>query len=435
MRDETKVGLFVLVGLITFATAIFLLGDFSFQQHYVINAEFHDVSGLADKSNIKLSVVEVGKVKEIAIDGDKVVVRLSVARGVKIYKNSKFLIGSTSLIGSKFLQIDQGTPESGVVADGETVYGENALSMDRAITSAIANLENFMNGLNNKGEFTRNLNDVVENLRDISANLNELIAVSQPSMEKGFSRMDDVMTKLDELLAKTNSIVSKIDSGEGAIGTLVSDKETKEDVKATIANIKDTSEELKTMMGKVSKIKTYWLWDTRYDPAAGYNMNSVGVKLYMKENKYYYAGISNFFNMKNADRGVSYEIKNTVDAWMGWDWKAADFYVGAIRGNAGFGLRYRPFYGDALWGRLSLLAEGNEFARNRAIQGRDFNRPRYDAGMDFRINRNIETGVRLTDMLEVKRINYTAKILFEDKDLAYLFGFIGGGSAASFATK
>ena len=36
MRDETKVGLFVLVGLITFATAIFLLGDFNYTKNLYV---------------------------------------------------------------------------------------------------------------------------------------------------------------------------------------------------------------------------------------------------------------------------------------------------------------------------------------------------------------------------------------------------------------
>jgi len=426
MKDETKVGLFILVGLMTLATAIFLLGDFSLEKHYDIYVSFNDVAGLAEKSNIRLNGVEVGKVKKIYIDKDRVIVKLAVRKDVIIYKNSKFLIGSTSVIGSKFLQIDQGDPSSGIIKEGEILYGENVISMDRAITNAISNLENFLKGLNNKGDFTKNLNDIVYNLRDITANLNEIISVSQPKIESSINRVDSVMGKLDKILEKIDLIASKIEKEDGPIGALISDKESKENLKQTINNIKDTSASLKEVIGKTSKLKTYWMWDTRYETHSGYNANSVGLRIYTRENKYYYAGLSNFFNIKNKDE-LNYEIKNTVDAYMGWEWNKADFYIGALRGAAGAGVRWRPFYYDPIWGRFSLLAEGNEFHRNRRIRGRYFNDPRIDAGIEFKVNKYLETGMRITDLLEVKRFNCSAKILFEDKDISYLFGVLGGG--------
>lgn len=430
MKDETKVGLFVLSGLLFLATGIFLLGDFSFKSHYLFTVKFKDISGLADKSNIKLSGVEVGKVKEIYMDKDQVAVVLSVRRGVEIYRNSKFMIGATSIIGSKFLQIDQGDPQSGTIKEGETVYGENIISLDKAIINAVSDLQDFMKGLNNKGEFTRNLNEAVANLRDISADLSELVSVSKPSVEKTAARMDEITAKINSILEKTDALMARIEKGEGPLGTLISDNKSKEEIKQTINNIKEASDSIKTMMGKASRIKTYWYWDTRYEPLSKYNMNSAGVRIYTGKDKYYYGGMSNFFNIKNADRGISYEEKNTVDAYMGWDKKQADVYVGAIRGNAGAGIRYRPFYKDPLWGRISLLGEGNDFSRNRVIKGRKFNTPRYDVGFDFKLNKNAQVGMRISDIMEVKRVNYTAKILFEDKDLAYLFGLAGGSSMA-----
>ena len=71
MNGEMKVGLFVIVGSVLFGTAIFLLGDYSFQKFYTVNAEFIDVAGLPDKSTVKLSGVEVGKIKRIYLDNEK----------------------------------------------------------------------------------------------------------------------------------------------------------------------------------------------------------------------------------------------------------------------------------------------------------------------------------------------------------------------------
>ena len=89
MNGEIKVGIFVLAGFVLFCTAIFLLGDYSFQKFYPVYVEFTDVAGLPDKALVKLSGVEVGKIKKISLKHDKVIVELAVREGVQIYRDSK----------------------------------------------------------------------------------------------------------------------------------------------------------------------------------------------------------------------------------------------------------------------------------------------------------------------------------------------------------
>ena len=48
--------------------------------------------------------------------------------------------------------------------------------------------------------------------------------------------------------------------------------------------------------------------------------------------------------------------------------------------------------------------------------------------MDVALNKYVSAGVRLNDMAETKRVNYTTRLLFEDKDISYLFGFASLGS-------
>ncbi|MDO8756745.1 MAG: MlaD family protein, partial [Elusimicrobiota bacterium] len=62
MTLETKVGAFVLGGLTLLATAIFLLGDVSFEKRYTVYAQFSDVANLSKDAPVKLSGVEVGQV-------------------------------------------------------------------------------------------------------------------------------------------------------------------------------------------------------------------------------------------------------------------------------------------------------------------------------------------------------------------------------------
>ena len=427
MNGEMKVGVFVLVGSILFGTAIFLLGDYSFQRFYPVYAEFTDVAGLPDKAVVKLSGVEVGKIKKIYLKDDKVIVQLAILEGVKIYRDARFLVGSTSVIGSKFLQIDQGTPASGVLEAGTRVRGDDAMPLDRAVARAVTSLEALIKDVRGDGSLGQNLNEILHNMKDVTANVNELVANGQPHAEKAMERLDTITAKLDAMLTKTDLIVDKISKGEGVAGALVSDTKMKDNVSEAISNLRDASASAKEALGRVSGFHTYLKWDYKYEPQAKASKNNFGVKIYPRPGRYYYLGAANMVNTRDASKGTDYENLNTVDAQLGWELNSFDLYAGIIRGSGGSGVRWKPFY-NSKWDRLTVIVEASEFTRDRTIRGRHFNDPRYDAGVEVALNKYISAGVRLNDMAETKRVNYTTRIIFEDKDISYLLGFASLGS-------
>ncbi|HBB66770.1 MAG TPA: hypothetical protein DEF68_01170 [Elusimicrobia bacterium] len=428
MHDETKVGVFVLVGMALFGTAIFLLGDYSFQTYYPVSVEFQDVAGLPDKSVVKLSGVVVGKIKKIYLKRDKVRVQLAVQDGVKIYRNSRFLIGSTSLIGSKFLQIDQGDASSGVIEPGDVMSGSDVLPIDRAMAKAVEEIQGLVKDLRGDGSMTKNLGEILANLREVTAGINEIVSTSQPHAEKAMERLDGITAKLDSILAKTDSLLTKISNGDGVAGALVSDKQMKENVTSTLNNLKDASASVKDIVGRVGGFRTYWNLQTKYEPLARNSKSDLGVKIYPRPGRYYYLGGSNIINTKDQVRGVDYDTRNTIDAQLGWEIKGFDLYAGALGGAGGFGVKYRPFHYDPKWDMFRFMVEASDFSRRRTIKGRFFDKPRYDAGMEFIFNRYVSAGVRVNDLEEVKRVNYTARVMFEDKDISYLLGLatLGG---------
>lgn len=427
MNGEMKVGMFVLIGSILFGTAIFLLGDYSFQKFYPIYVEFNDVAGLPDRATAKLSGVEAGKIKQIYLKDDKVIVELAIKEGVKIYRDARFLVGATSMIGSKFLQIDQGTPAAGRLRPGDKVVGDDALPLDRAIGKAVTSLQKMVEDINGEGRLARDLNEVMQNLKDITANVNDLVANSQPHAEKVAERLDSITAKLDAMLDKTDAIVEKVNRGEGVAGALIGDTKMKADVAEAVSNIKDASVSVKDALGRVGGFRTYLKWDYKYEPVSHASKNNFGVKIYPREGRYYYLGGANMVNIKDSIHGTDYETLNTVDAQLGWERGPFDLYAGVIRGAGGAGVRWRPLM-NSKWDRLAVFAEGSDFSRDRHIKGRSFNSPRYDVGADVTVNKYVSAGVRLNDLAETKRLNYTTRVVFEDKDIAYLFGFATLGS-------
>ena len=428
MNGEMKVGVFVLIGSVFFGAAIFLLGNYSFQKYYTVYAEFSDVAGLPDKAVVKLSGVEVGKIKKIFLKDERVVVQLGINEGVKIYRNARFLVGSTSMIGSKFMQIDQGSPATGIIEAGATMLGEESPALDRALARAVTSLEALVGDIRGEGRLARDLNEILTNLREVTGNVNELVSNAQPHAEKIMERMDSITAKLDAMLTKTDAIAGKMARGDGVAGALISDQKMKTEVSSSITNLRDASASVKDVLGRVSGFRTYLRWDYKYEPAADSPRNNFGLKIYPRAGRYYYLGAANMVNTRDIAKGADYETLNSVDAQLGWDVDAFDLYAGVLRGSGGFGLRWKPFYQNPEWDRISAMVEASEFTRNRAIKGRNFNDPRYDAGVDVVINKYISAGLRLNDMAETKRLNYVTRLVFEDKDISYLLGFASLGS-------
>ncbi|HBE88217.1 MAG TPA: hypothetical protein DDW67_03655, partial [Elusimicrobia bacterium] len=333
MNDESKVGMFVIAGLALLGTAIFLLGDYSFKTYYPVYAEFADVSGLPDKSVVKLSGVEIGRVKEITIKGERVVVRLSVSEGVKIYKDAKFKVGSTSVIGSKYMQIDQGHPSAGTLKSGDTVQGDNSLPLDQAMAAAVSDLQGLIKELRGDGSLSKNLGQTVANLRDLTANLNSLVSNAKPDAEKFMGNLDSVSARLDRLLAQGEELLGSVNRGEGTVGALMKDEGMKKDVSDAVTNLRDATASVKDVLGRITGFRMYWHWKWKYDPVFEGSHNDLGLRIYPREGRYYYVGAANVINTKDQDRGgADYEKINTVDALLGWEFGRAELYAGALRG-------------------------------------------------------------------------------------------------------
>ncbi len=434
MNLETKVGAFVVVGLCLLATAIFLLGDFSLEPRYTIYVTFHDAGNLTKDAPVKLSGVEVGKVRRLVLEGGVAKAVCQIRRGVDIYRGANFSVASTGIIGSKYLAIDQGDLSQGVVASGATVQGVEPVSLEKAMTQALSSLQTLLGDLTAKGpqgSLAENLRDTVANVRELTANLNDLMQTTKPQVERGLERIDALTAKLDELLTKSNQVMASLSTGQGAIGALLTDKKVKEDVKETISSVKDAATSAKDVFGRITQFRVWWNLDWRYDNLINTGHMDVGLKIAPRPGRYYYLGGANLGNVHDAiRRGTDYASPNRIDGLLGFEKGPFDLGIGVLRSAGGGRLTITPLYQSSFGRRFSIVAQGYDFGRNRVINGRQFTKPELDFGLLARITRWLGVGGRVEDVLEVPRYQTWANIMFEDRDVAYLFGLATFGSVA-----
>src|SRR5690349_2272321 len=107
---EFKVGAFVFVGLAMLGALVVQFGRLGegFKHYYEITVRFTDASGLLKGSDVLLAGAKIGHVSggpQLARQGQGVVVPLRIYDYVKVPAESKFSIGSSGLLGDRFVNV------------------------------------------------------------------------------------------------------------------------------------------------------------------------------------------------------------------------------------------------------------------------------------------------------------------------------------------
>ncbi|HPN66268.1 MAG TPA: MlaD family protein [Candidatus Omnitrophota bacterium] len=190
INNEIKTGVVVVAAALVFMYIFTAMGggNKKMPDDYKLNVMFNYVSGLEDKSPVKLAGVECGEVEKVAHayidDQTKVLVTLNLRGEAKVREDSKIRISTTGLIGEKYIEITGGSKGCPVVAKGATIEGIDPFEMEELIDmgkSLAARLDAAMQDLQKlmghaDGVLVDNKDDIratIMNLKDSSENLKE----------------------------------------------------------------------------------------------------------------------------------------------------------------------------------------------------------------------------------------------------------------------
>ncbi len=416
MKPETKLGLFTVLGLAALGFSLYFLGGFSITRSYDINVQFADVSGLPVKAAVKLSCVEVGKVKEIKIEDGKVIVVAAINENIPLYRGSRFSVAMTGIIGTKYLKVEQGDESLGLLRAGDYTAGVDEVPMDQQIANTMTSVKELVDSINQRGQFGAQLNDAMRDIRQLSANVNQLVITMRPYVT-------DSMKNLQEITDKLNAVMDSITNEEGVLGSLIKDKEMKEQVKQSVSELKTTMTEVKSFVGKMSRFRVYWDYDFFYAPDAGISTSDLALEIFPSSGyTYYRAGIANIGNEDDKLGDGDYIERNKLDLRFGLYNQWANLSAGMIRGAGGVALELKPFYNHEFLQRFTVGAEFTDWGRDRVINDRHFNQPNLSYGVDYRISKYFSVGAWMRDAMETNYFNVKANISFNDQDISSFFG-------------
>src|SRR6202023_4295708 len=182
---EFKVGAFVFVGLAALGALVVQFGRLGegFKTYYPLTVQFNDASGLLKGSDVLLGGARIGKVAggpRLLREGNGVAVPLKIYDYVKIPDASKFTVGSSGLLGDRFVNVTMpsGTPTK-FLPPNTTINGARETGIE-ALTREGGALVGDLRGVVQKIDTTvTRLNDemlskeTVANLKSSVAHLNE----------------------------------------------------------------------------------------------------------------------------------------------------------------------------------------------------------------------------------------------------------------------
>ncbi|MCF7816517.1 MAG: MlaD family protein [Kiritimatiellales bacterium] len=235
---EIIVGLFMFTVLIALGIfTIVLSSENLLKKSYQYEFVFSEIGGLREGDNVFVRGMNVGRVKQTDLQDENVRVYASLDVPITLRRGYSIEIVSSSMLGGKYLKIDEGPEDAPPLGDNVTILGSLPVDVIEELGKAVTGLQSMINAVSQgQGTLGKLLKD--------DTMYNNMVAVS-----------DDLKT-----------ITGKVKNGEGTLGKLLvsDDGQMYDDTKAFMANLHTISQNLADGKGTLGKLMSGSTNDTAY---------------------------------------------------------------------------------------------------------------------------------------------------------------------------
>jgi phospholipid/cholesterol/gamma-HCH transport system substrate-binding protein len=339
---ELKVGAVIVAMLAIVGWMSLKIGENIFgQSGYHLYVTFKSAQSLYTETQVSIAGVGVGTINEIQLTPDgHARLELIIKYEFEIYEDAVATVATKGIIGEKMILIEQGTPGSYVLQDGDTIINvKNPVEMTeimekiddiagdlQEVTGTLRRTfgtdegeETFRSILRDLRETTRRLAESVEfsqgrfertidniallsdtlreeapdmmsDLRRVSQSLEQLVTGNQDQINDTIENLSLATSNLNNSLERVASVAKKVDEGQGTVGQLINNEETARKLNSTIDGIS-------TMVDQMQQLKVYLKYRGEYqfipntdDPLRDDIMglkSYIEVRLQPREDKYY----------------------------------------------------------------------------------------------------------------------------------------------------
>lgn len=149
---ETVLGAVVLLVAAGFLFFFYRTTDIKPVSGYEVTASFSKIDGLESGSPVRISGVKVGQVLDFSLDPENytAIVRMNIADGVKLPKDTAAVISSGGLLDGKFMTLEPGADEEMLEPGGRIEYTQSTPSLEQLLGQVVFSLTKEKDGGNGK---------------------------------------------------------------------------------------------------------------------------------------------------------------------------------------------------------------------------------------------------------------------------------------------
>ncbi len=270
---EFKVGLMTIIAFVILMVSVLFINNFHLRGGGTLyTASFNFLGDLQPGASVKYAGgIDVGQVKNIHIYNGKAAVDILITQpDFKLKKDSQVAIYSTSLLGTKYVQIAANLGTGDDLQPGDVLEGIDANDLDETF-SQLGDVmetfekmmgdpkakENFLHSFENMNKATDNLlalsvssrekiDRMLMDLSKSSASVPDLVASAQ-RVSKNLDGLIGALNKKDitetmkdmkETMKTMNELTQNIHNGRGAVGVLLTDDQMGDDIKSLVEELK-----------------------------------------------------------------------------------------------------------------------------------------------------------------------------------------------------
>ncbi|MEK6794582.1 MAG: MlaD family protein [Spirochaetota bacterium] len=277
MKNEVKVGIFVIAAAVILIAGIIIVGQVRlFKRGYTVAIDFSFLGDLRAGAKVQYrGGFAIGYVDKVEITTNDMVRVTTIIEDTKIplYQNCKFAIYTVGMgLGEKYILV---IPPVGVPGDklkhGDVVRGNDPLSLEGAISSLSDITKEF-----SKEEFVGFLKGTLSMFVDLSEIIHEskksvivmskelslfsadirimgdVVVSNKDSINEAIARstgairnMDIALSNATSMVISINRIAKQLDDGKTGIGRLLKDDKIYEDLKISSKNLREFTERIK----------------------------------------------------------------------------------------------------------------------------------------------------------------------------------------------
>jgi len=250
---EFKVGIFVFIGCAALAGLVVKFGKLGegVKTYYQLTVRFEDASGLLKSSDVLLGGAKIGSVDggpRLIRDKPGVAVPLRIYDYVHLPLGSKFSIGSSGLLGDRFVTVTPPTgPPAGYIEKNAFIDGARESGFDdltRQGSALVGDLRTTAQKLNQDTLSAQNLENLKSTMEHLNQATNSLAQSSKKLdgvIEQAGSTMASAKQAADNLqtaITDTRKVLRNAMQGKGLVAALLNDQALANDLHALISNLR-----------------------------------------------------------------------------------------------------------------------------------------------------------------------------------------------------